>query len=127
MVFKTLVALVIGAVIAFVSPGSFANPVDGVQAQTVPVVAAGNDNCTRWAIELGIEGVVRDSLRMHLLGCDDGANRSKHYTRIDAFCASVQRSFVKTYGLRPYKIRDVIRRDYPQITIYEDGTCSHSY
>ena len=77
--------------------------------------------CEEQAIAIGAEGHARDSIRMHLLGCDD-TNGDRHYVPIGhSPCANHMRDIAHKIGPRPYKVRQIATSE--RYTIYEDGTC----
>lgn len=82
---------------------------------------AAND-CAGWATALGKEGRVRDSLTMHLLGCDDGPWTTTHYEPMRGTCAAVARRFARQgYYTRPRTVAALVEQT-AGCTVFEDGT-----
>lgn len=81
-----------------------------------------SNDCYGWAVALGKEGRVRDSLTMHLLGCDDGPWANKHYRAVDHPCANVARQIARS-GLwaRPRTVAALVE-EKAGCTVFEDGT-----
>lgn len=85
-----------------------------------------SNDCRGWATALGKEGRVRDSLTMHLLGCDDGPWTTTHYRAVDYRCANVARQIARS-GLwnRPRTVAALVE-ERAGCTVFEDGTYAPS-
>lgn len=98
------------------------NPVQTVYAQDVP------NTCAGWATTLHKQGTVRDSLTMHLLGCDDGPWRTTRYHAIPSgtpanVCNARARHYARLGNIaHPWHIAARVAVDLPQCHVYEDGS-----
>jgi hypothetical protein len=104
-----LAALVIGGSLVFGGGGS---------------VNATPNNCQGWAIEGGYQGRVRDSVEMHLLGCDDGPLANARYRADQGYCAKIARQFARQ-GYRSWVVAKAVNvSTNDRCTVFEDGTYS---
>ena len=79
------------------------------------------NTCQGWAQMLGKEGKVRDSITMHMLGCDDSPYANTHYRASGGKCEAVARKFARQ-GLYAYP-RTVAAQveETTGCTVFEDG------
>jgi hypothetical protein len=102
------------------------------QLPTTPTVGAHtaliSNDCRGWAIALGKQDRVRDSLHMHLLGCDDGPWTTMQYraTGLGDGCTAKARAVVRGnpeyYMYRPWTVARTVVAAMPYCTVYEDGS-----
>lgn len=94
-----------------------------------------SNDCLGWAQMLGKEGIVHDSISMHLLGCDDdrygAANAHYHATydyNRDDYCTKRARQYARAgWFSMPWSIAKHVNWDLPFCTVYEDGSYSAGY
>lgn len=91
---------------------------------TSSVGAAYPTTCREFAIVLGKEGIVRDSLTMHLLGCTDNPRPTRyHADAIGEGCSTLARHYARSgYLNRPWTVSRMVQAKMPWCIVYEDGT-----
>jgi hypothetical protein len=105
----------------------------------IPTVPTANaytpTSCRDFAVYLGIQGVVRGSVTMHLLGCNDSGNgthaangyyhatvTTNYYTNK---CNTKARYYARQGWLNtPWHVAALVNWAIPYCTVYEDGSYS---
>lgn len=85
------------------------------------------NNCNGWARMNGKEGIVRDSITMHMLGCDDKKSPTHYHATIGTerqnYCTKRARWYARWgwFG-RPQTVARMVMTDLPFCFVFEDGT-----
>lgn len=92
-------------------------------AQTMP------STCRDFAVALNKEGRVRDSVHMHLIGCDDVQSPTYYHattTPANALanrCTTRARAYARAgYYAYPNTVARLVKNDLPFCIVFEDGS-----